>query len=451
MLHSTGQLQTNPYCQQLSAASRARRLSPAVRSLTVLARSGKKRPKQPYFQLKRHTSLVQTVTLGSRVLGLGFLAKACLTPLVEKYSGSGGGRPPGSGGGGGSGGNGGNHGGSASNALVGDRQDEKKKLAPVTITLVSFAVSRKAYTKLTAQFAKEYEEKTGQAVKFRLSFGGSGTQARAVVDGLPGDMVALALPLDVHKICDTGLIDKEWQERAPNKSVVCESHVAIVTRKGNPKNIKGWDDLTRPDVAVITANPKTAGVARWNFLALWGHKQSQGDDASLDYCKKVFENVPIQPRDAREASDVFYKQHQADVSLNYENEVILTNEMYGEDALPYVVPDNNVLIEFPVAIVDKNINRKKPETRAAAEAFLQYLFTPTAQQEFMDCGFRPVDKALRRKCKLPQVRNVWTVDGKLGGWAATQKRFFDEKGVLDKIQRHVGEKRLAERKAAKKR
>lgn len=423
---------------------------PPNRSFVVHANTGKRRPKQPYFQLRRHPNLVQSVTLGSRIVGLGFLGKACLTPLIAKYSGGGGRNPPGGGsGGGGAGGNGGNAGSNVSNALVGDREKDRKKLAPVSITLVSFAVSRKAYTKLTAQFAKEYEEKTGIAVKFRLSFGGSGTQARAVVDGLPGDMVALALPLDVHKICDTGLINKDWQERAPNKSVVCESHVAIVSRKGNPKNVKSWSDLTRPDVQVITANPKTAGVARWNFLALWGHKQDQGEEASLDYCKKVFENVPIQPRDAREASDVFYKQGQGDVSLNYENEVILTNETYGDGALPYVVPDNNVLIEFPVAIVDKNIDRKKPETRVAAEAFLQYLFTPTAQQEFMDCGFRPVDKAMKKKSKLPKVKGIWTVDDKLGGWAETQKHFFDEKGILDQIQRHVGEKRLAERRAKK--
>ncbi|EIE27484.1 periplasmic binding protein-like II, partial [Coccomyxa subellipsoidea C-169] len=344
----------------------------------------------------------------------------------------------------------------------------------VNLTLVSFAVTRRAYERITQRFAKEYEAATGQPVRFRLSFGGSGTQARAVCDGLPGDIVALALPLDVDKIREAGLINPGWQQRLPNNAIVAESVVAIVTRPGNPKNITGWDDLTRPDVDVITANPKTAGVARWNFFALWGHRLDKGEDAALDYTTKarprpsaptnrpstflVFERVLVQPRDAREASDVFYKQNTGDVLLNYENEVIFTNLQYGEaDAMPYVVPNNNVRVQTPVALVDKNVDRRSTKmrgpTRAAAEAFLEYLFTPEAQAEFVACGFRsivgragrPIDKKLQKKSKLPRVKRAWTVENRLGGWDKSQKQFFGGGGVMDKIQRHVGEVRLRER------
>ncbi|KAK9807334.1 hypothetical protein WJX73_002563 [Symbiochloris irregularis] len=335
-------------------------------------------------------------------------------------------------------------------AGVAGRDDEDKpKLPLVSLTLVSFAVTRKAYHLITERFVKDYQAATGQQVKFRLSFGGSGTQARALVDGLPGDVVALALPLDVQKIADAGLIDGNWRERLPNGAVVAESVVALVTRKGNPKNIRGWDDLIREDVSVITANPKTAGVARWNFLALWGHRSKKGDAAALDYVTKVFENVPVQPRDAREASDVFYKQNLGDVLLNYENEVRLTNLSYKENALPYIVPDNNVCIETPVAVVDKNVKQRSSRTRdatvEAAHAFTQYLFTPACQEHFSDSGFRSIDPKLRKASKLPKVKDVWKVEDRLGSWAEVQQRFFGAGGVLDDIQRHVGEKRRRER------
>ncbi|KAK9815715.1 hypothetical protein WJX72_008488 [[Myrmecia] bisecta] len=313
-------------------------------------------------------------------------------------------------------------------------------------------VTRRAYQKITETFAREYEEQTGQRLKFRLSFGGSGTQARAVCDGLPGDIVALALPLDIQKIVESGLISADWQKRVPNNGVVAESVVAMVTRKGNPKKIKDWDDLIRPDVNVITANPKTAGVARWNFLALWGHRMQQGEDAAKDFVYKVFDRVLVQPRDAREASDVFYKQGMGDVLLNYENEVILTNESQeGEGALPYVVPQTNVRVETPVAVVDENLRRQSAATREAADAFVNYLWTPAAQQEFADCGFRAVDPGVRAKQKLPKVKNVWTVEDKLGSWANAQQMFFKQDAILDWIQNKVGEARLAERRAGIKR
>ena len=266
--------------------------------------------------------------------------------------GGGGGRWFGSGGGGGGGGGGGDGGGSSSGRLRGggaaaasknDESDEKSKPPPpkvkhITLTLVSFAVTRKAYARITQAFSDKYERETGVKVRWRLSFGGSGTQARAICDGLPGDVVALALPLDVQRIADSGLIDPDWRERAPNGGIVAESVVGIVVREGNPLRIRGWDDLARGQAIstsnsstssspssssdpspsptralnVITANPKTGGGARWNFLALWGHrakpKSDAGDAAAAAFCESVFRNVSIQPRDAREASDAFYNQ-----------------------------------------------------------------------------------------------------------------------------------------------
>lgn len=179
---------------------------------------------------------------------------------------------------------------------------------PIILTLASFAVTKLAYVRITKLFRQHFLDSTGYDVRFRLTFAGSGVQARAVIDGLPADVVALALALDVQKIADAGLIDSGWKRRFPNNSTVCETTVAFVVRNGNPKNILDWDDLTRSGIKVVVANPKTAGVARWIFLALWGHKMKKGDAPSIEYITKVFENVVVQPRDAREASDVFYRQ-----------------------------------------------------------------------------------------------------------------------------------------------
>ncbi|KAK9865237.1 hypothetical protein WJX84_000257 [Apatococcus fuscideae] len=408
----------------------------------------KRRRKVPSTKKLRRQKAQQRRTLLGAV-GLAGFAFWLRTSIISAGAGGGhgGGKGHGSSGGGGSGG-----GGSDPSAIMGDlaKQNEdrkgRKKKATVSLTLVSFAVTRQAYQRITERFAREYEEATGQPVRFRLSFGSSGTQARAVCDGLPADIVALALPLDIMRIEDSGLINPGWRQRAPNNAVVSESVVSIVYRNGNPKKIRGWEDLTRSDVDVITANPKTAGVARWNFLALWGHKAGQGNAVAQEYVTQVFDRVQIQPRDAREASDVFYKQGQGDALLNYENEVIFTNKTYGDDRLPYISPDNNVQVEMPVALVDKNLVRNSAAARAAASSFLQYLWEPACQQDFADCGFRPVSKEVLSKMSFPKVKNVWSVDGKLGGWDQLQQKFFDDKGVLDQIQGYIGAKRLAERR-----
>ncbi|GLC34200.1 hypothetical protein PLESTM_000168800 [Pleodorina starrii] len=321
----------------------------------------------------------------------------------------------------------------------------------VVLTLASFAVTKLAYVRVTKAFRELYMRESGIDVRFRLTFAASGVQARAVIDGLPADIVALALPLDLDKIVQAGIIYPDWRQRYPCNAIVCETTVAFVVRQGNPKNIRTWDDLTRPDVEVVLANPKTAGVARWIFLALWGAKMKQGHAASLDYVTKVFENVVVQPRDAREASDVFYKQKVGDVLLTYENEVILTNEVYGDKALPYLVPSYNIRIECPLALVDKVVESRGPEVQKAATTFCRFLFTAAAQSEFAKLGFRINPRTCKevatQQTGLPPAQ-LWQVDKELGGWAKAQEQFFDAGAILDHIQSDVGKLRVKKQQAA---
>jgi len=361
-------------------------------------------------------------------------------------------RASGFGGPGGAEGGGGGGGGSASNGAAPAAQSKE----PIVLTLASFAVTKLAYVRLTKQFRELYLQRTGMDVRFRLTFAGSGVQARAVIDGLPADLVALALPLDVNRIADSGLIAHDWPSRHPCKSTVCETTVALVVRAGNPKNIVDWEDLIRPGIEVVVANPKTAGVARWIFLALWGshgqRKKKGGDAAAHDYVKAVFNNVVVQPRDAREASDVFYKQKVGDVLLTYENEVILTNMHYGDKALPYVVPPCNIRIECPVSEVDKVLETRPPHVQKAATDFIDFLFSTGAQAEFGKLGFRVNPKiskqAAEQQTGLPPAK-LWDVDTVFGGWAKAQSRFFNSKMILDGIQEEIGRRRVEQRKVAK--
>jgi sulfate/thiosulfate transport system substrate-binding protein len=308
---------------------------------------------------------------------------------------------------------------------------------PVELTLVSFAVTQAAYEKIVPLFTEKWKQEHNQEVTVNESYGGSGSQTRAVIDGLEADVVALALALDTQKIEKANLIQPGWEKEAPNDSIVTKSVAVLVTREGNPKNIKGWADLTRPDVKVITANPKTSGGARWNFLALWGAMSQTGGDAAKAeaYTTSVFKNVPVLPRDAREATDVFFKQGQGDVLINYENEVLLAKQR-GE-ALPFVIPDPNISIDNPIAVVDANVD--KHGTREVAEAFVQFLFTPEAQREFAKVGFRSVDAGVAKDSAkdYPSINKLFTVTD-MGGWSKVQKDFFDDGAIFDKIQAQVG-------------
>jgi sulfate/thiosulfate-binding protein len=305
------------------------------------------------------------------------------------------------------------------------------------LTLVSYAVTRAAYEKIIPLFAKEWQEKTGQTVKFDQSYGGSGSQTRAVLDGLEADIVALALSADTLQLQDAGLIKPGWEKKTPNgDGIVHRSVGVIVTREGNPKNIKDWDDLARSDVSVITANPKTSGGARWNYMVLWGKITKTGgtEEQAQDFVTKVYKNVPVLPRDAREATDAFFVQKQGDALINYENEVILAKQQ-GQN-LPYVVPEINISIDNPIAVVDSYVDKRG--NREVAEAFVQFLFTPAAQREFAKVGFRPVvpEVVAEFADTYPQISNLFTIED-FGGWDEVSPKFFADGAIFDDIQANI--------------
>ena len=304
----------------------------------------------------------------------------------------------------------------------------------VKLKLVSFSVTQAPYEQIIPQFVEKWKKEHNQNVTFEQSYGPSGSQARAVIDGSQeADIVHLSLALDVDKIEQAGLIQPGWEKESPKGSVVTRSVVAIVTREGNPKGINSWEDLTKDGVSIITANPKTSGVGIWNFLGLWGRvTQKDGDETqAMDFTTKVYKNVPVLPGSSRDATDLFFKQGKGDVLINYENEVILAEQ--NGPQLPYIVPGVNISIDNPVAIVDKNVD--KHGTRKVAEAFAEFLYTTEAQREFAKLGYRPVNPnvVVEVAQKYPQLETLFTVQD-LGGWDEIQKKFFAEGGIFDKIQ-----------------
>lgn len=304
----------------------------------------------------------------------------------------------------------------------------------VELTLVSFAVTKEAYTGIVPKFVEKWKQEQNQTVTFKQSYGGSGSQTRAVLDGLEADIVHLALEPDTSRLEKGGLIDPGWQQEYPNGGIVSKSVAAIIVRDGNPKNITTWTDLGKNDITTVTADPKTSGGARWNILALWGAITKSGGDETkaTELISQVIKNAPTLPKDAREASDAFLKKQQGDALINYENEVILAN-IKGEKT-EYVIPEVNISIDNPIAIVDKNV--AKHNTKEIAEAFVNYLYTPEAQTEFAKVGFRPVDPTVASQKeftdKFPAIKTLFTAKD-LGGWDAINKQFFDEGAIFDKV------------------
>lgn len=301
------------------------------------------------------------------------------------------------------------------------------------ILLVSYAVTKSAYDRILPLFEADWYAKTGQTVKVKTSYGGSGSQTRAVIDGLEADLVGLALAGDVYKLESAGLIEPGWEKELPYGSMMTHSVVAFLTRPGNPKALADWQDLNKPGLAVVTANPKTSGGARWNFLGLWGSVTQTGGSQSQarDFVGRVYGNVQSLPKDAREASDIFLKRGQGDVLLNYENEAILARNA-GELSQPFIVPKTNILIEGPIAVVDKNVDRHG--SRKVAEALAAYLQSDKAQQVFADAGFRPVSPAVWRKNqgRFAPISKLFTV-ADFGGWKKVNKDFFGENGIWDQL------------------
>ena len=306
---------------------------------------------------------------------------------------------------------------------------------PVTLLNVSYDPTRELYQEFNTAFAKYWKEKTGQTVVINQSHGGSGKQARAVIDGLQADVVTLALAYDVDAIAEQAqLLPAEWQKQLPHNSAPYTSTLAFLVRKGNPKRIKDWDDLIRPGVAVITPNPKTSGVARWNYLAAWGYalKKAGGDESKAgEFIGKLYKNVPVLDSGARGATTTFVERGIGDVLINWENELLLTKKLNPAD-FEIVVPSISILAEPTVAWIDRVVDRRK--TRAVAQAYLQYLYSDEGQEIAAKNFYRPHVPAMAAKYAslFPQI-TLFTIDEVFGGWQKAQKTHFADGGVFDQI------------------
>ena len=285
-------------------------------------------------------------------------------------------------------------------------------------------------------FAKDWQAKTGDKVTVKQSHGGSGKQARAIIDGLDADVATLALAYDVDQLYEKGkLIPKDWQKRLPHNSSPYTSTIVFLVRKGNPKNIKDWNDLIKPGVAVITPNPKTGGGARWNYLAAWAYalKQNNNDDAKAkEFVGKLFKNVPVLDSGARGSTTTFVERGIGDVLITWENEAFLAKRELGPDKVDIVVPSLSILAEPTVTLVDKFAD--KHYTRKVAEAYLNYLYTPEGQEIAAKNFYRPTLDSVAKKyvTQFPKV-NLITVDEVFGGWQKAQKTHFADGGTFDQI------------------
>jgi sulfate/thiosulfate transport system substrate-binding protein len=310
----------------------------------------------------------------------------------------------------------------------------------VTLLNVSYDPTRELYQDYNAAFAKYWKDKTGDTVTVNQSHGGSGKQARAVIDGLEADVVTLALAYDIDAIGQkSGLIDKDWQKSLPDNSAPYTSTVVFLVRKGNPKGIKDWGDLVKPGVSVITPNPKTSGGARWNYLAAWGYalttyagKPDKAGDYAREFVTKLFKNVPVLDSGARGATTTFVQRGIGDVLLAWENEAYLSCNELGKDKLEIVVPSISILAEPSVAVVDKVA--EKHGTTAVARAYLDYLYSEAGQEIVAKHYYRPRDKKVSEKHADQFTRvKLFTIDTVFGGWQKAQKMHFDDGGIFDQI------------------
>jgi sulfate/thiosulfate transport system substrate-binding protein len=310
-------------------------------------------------------------------------------------------------------------------------------LADTTLLNVSYDPTRELYKAVNEAFAKDWKAKTGENVTIEQSHGGSGKQARAVIDGLQADVVTLALQGDIDQIAKAGKIKSDWQKRLANNSSPYTSTIVFLVRKGNPKAIKDWDDLTKDGVQVITPNPKTSGGARWNYLAAWAYadqKFGHDEGKDKDFIKKLYANVPVLDTGARGSTTTFAQRGIGDVLLAWENEAFLALDELGADKFEIVVPSLSIKAEPPVAVVDEVVDAKG--TRKAAEAYLNFLYTPQAQKLIAHNYYRPSDpKSADPKdlARFPDLRLVSIDDPLFGGWAKAQPKHFDEGGIFDQI------------------
>ena len=310
------------------------------------------------------------------------------------------------------------------------------KPAEVKLLNVSYDPTRELYQAINPAFAKFWQEKTGQQVSFQQSHGGSGKQARGVIDGLEADVVTLALAYDIDAIAEKAkLLPADWQKRLPDNSTPYTSTIVFLVRKGNPKGIKDWDDLVKDGIFVITPNPKTSGGARWNYLAAWGYelKRTSGDQAKArDFVTRLFKNVPVLDSGARGATTTFVQRGLGDVLLAWENEAFLAVNELGKDKLEIVWPSVSILAEPPVAVVDKVAD--KHGTKEVAQAYLEFLYTEQGQEISAKNYYRPRSAAVaaRFASQFPAIK-LFTIDEVFGGWSKAQPVHFGDGGVFDQI------------------
>jgi sulfate transport system substrate-binding protein len=306
--------------------------------------------------------------------------------------------------------------------------------APVTLLNVSYDPTRELYSEFNAAFAKHWKAQTGQDVTIKQSHGGSGKQARSVIDGIDADVVTLALAGDIDALYKNGgLIPQDWQKRLPHNSSPYTSTIVLVVRQGNPKGIKDWDDLVKPGIGVITPNPKTSGGARWNYLAAWefAKRKYGGEAKAKEFVKKLYENVPVLDTGARGSSVTFAQRNQGDVFISWENEAHLLEKEFG-NKVDIVYPSISILAEPPVTVVDKNVERKG--TRKVAEAYLNYLYTDEGQDIAGKNFYRPISAKAQAKYvkQLPKL-NLFTLESAFGSWDKVGKEHFADGAQFDQI------------------
>jgi sulfate transport system substrate-binding protein len=306
----------------------------------------------------------------------------------------------------------------------------------ITLLNVSYDPTRELYADFNKAFAKHWQAKSGDTVTVKQSHGGSGKQARSVIDGLEADVLTLALAYDIDEVAEKGkLIPADWQKRLKHNSAPYTSTIVFLVRKGNPKAIKDWDDLAKPGVSVITPNPKTSGGARWNYLAAWGYalKKNGGNEAKAqEFVGKILANVPVLDSGARGSTTTFVERGIGDVLLAWENEALLALKELGPDKFDIVAPSLSILAEPPVTVVDKVVDKRG--TRAVAQAYVEYLYSPEGQDIAGKNYYRPIDAAAAAKYakQFPKV-NLFTIDEVFGGWTKAQKTHFADGGSFDKV------------------
>jgi sulfate transport system substrate-binding protein len=304
----------------------------------------------------------------------------------------------------------------------------------VKLNLVSFSVTKAVHDAIIPKFLEKWKKEHNQNVTFERSYGGSVAQTDEVIAGKQeADVVHLALPLDVIRLAEAGLVNKDWQTRLPRRGIVSQSVAAIVTRAGNPKNIKTWVDLAREDVNVVSANPQTSGIAIWQFLGLWGSVTQAGGEPeqAQEFVSKVYRKIPILVTDAREASDLFFNGGQGDALVTYENEVILAGTKRADT--DFFIPPLNISIDNPVAVVEKNVDKHR--NRKVAEAFVDFLYSREAQEEFTKFGYRSVNPfiAIATESEFPPIKTLFNAQD-LGGWPLIKEEFLAKGAIFDKIR-----------------